>query len=539
MVKRNLSYAAVFVAVLAGGWLLQMGVARAERNNPGERLFNQIADRVRSDFVGEVDTDLLYESAVEGLLAELGDPYSSYIPARAYENLRIQTEGDYGGLGLEVVYRDGRVTVVNTIPGTPGARAGIREGDAFFEIDGIRADTMITEQTVALLRGRPGTSVRVKMTRPGVPNPIDFEIERAVIRLRAVPFATIVDGVAYVPLEVFRETTTDEVSRAIDSLSQTLRESEGTELAGLVLDLRNNPGGLLSEGVSATDLFLDEGSAVVETRGRRASESVTYRAENADRFPDLPMVVLVNGSSASASEILAGALQDHDRATVVGETTFGKGSVQTYYTFRDGDALRLTTSKWYTPVGRTISRVFAEERGSSRAERGRQEDEKSHGPFRISLRGRIVAPVDTAGRPRYESMSGRVLFGGGGVVPDRFVAPELLSEEEEEATRALSAVAGGYSSARFGFAVEYIAQHPDLEVGFTLSESDLDEFVTRLAALADDLDRALLSDARRFLRHGLEREIAAQAFGDLGAFLQTMAHDRQLSAAIGLLSDGS
>lgn len=549
------SYLVIALLVLGGGWLLQMGVARAEREDRARILFDDIVDKVNSDFVEGVDADELYESAIEGLLQRLADPYSSYLPARVYENLRIRTEGDYGGLGLEVVDRDGRVTVVNTIPGTPGARSGIKGGDAFFEIDGVRADTMVTEQTVALLRGKPGTRVRVKMTRPGVAEPIAFEIERATIELLSVPFATLIDGIGYVPVEVFREATANELRSAIDSLALAAGETGGPGLKGLVLDIRNNPGGLLREGVAATDLFLDEGLTVVETRGRRARDHIAYRTESEDRYPGLPVVVLVNRSSASASEILAGALQDHDRATVLGEATFGKGSVQTYYSLRGGDALRLTTAKWFTPGGRTISRAFADRRGSSSegnrtrsgnpdqpeegGDTGRAESRLSpeRGQYRTSIAGRAVAPVDTAGRPRFSSMAGRTLYGGGGVVPDVFVTPDLLSEDEEESVARLSAIAGVYASERFAYAVEYLSERPGLGPDFLLEQEEIDEFASRLTEIAESAGETDLAHARRFIRYGLEMEIARQALGAVEAFHRMRGYDDQLDAALQLLSE--
>ncbi|MCE2454897.1 MAG: S41 family peptidase [Gemmatimonadetes bacterium] len=546
LVLRVRVYLAIALAVLVGTWLLQMGIGRAEERNPGEQLFRAVVERVEEDFVGEVDTELLYRAAIEALLGELDDPYSSYVPARAYENMRIQTEGDYGGLGLEIVNRAAGVTVVHTIPGTPGHRAGIREGDSFFEIDGIRADTLRTEQTAILLRGRPGSSVHVRMLRPGIEHPIDFEIERATIRLRAVPFGLLLDGIAYVPLETFRETATREIGEAIDSLAAAARDSGLPGLKGLVLDLRDNPGGLLNEGVKATDLFLDEGLGVVETRARNGRGNVTYAATSRDRYPELPMVVLVNGSSASASEILAGALQDHDRALVLGETTFGKGSVQTYYSFPQGDALRLTTASWYTPAGRSISRFFdeAETAGGDAAETeigDAPEDQvaEDDGGWteRLTIGGRRVAPVDTAGRPRFESTSGRMLYGGGGVVPDRFVLPELLLPDEEKGLREIALLGGRYAAESFDFAVTYVRDNPGLEVGFDLSEEDLDEFVARLVELDETIDLVTVSGARRFFRYGLEREIAQQAFGDKGALLQVMEFDRQLAAALDILAE--
>ncbi|MGY8777633.1 MAG: S41 family peptidase, partial [Longimicrobiales bacterium] len=316
-----------------------------------------------------------------------GDPHSSFLPASDYENLRIRAEGEYGGVGLEVIDRGGYVTVVSPIPGGPGGRMGIRGGDQFFEIEGVRADTMVTDEAVELLRGRPGETVTIQMLRPGVEEPIEFTITREVIRLKAVPFAQMLDdGVGYVPLLTFRETSATEVRAAVDSLLQ-----EG--MTGLVLDLRGNPGGLLDQGIAVTDLFLAPGQSVVETRGRAEDQNETFSSSTPDRFPGLPVVTLIDGSSASASEIVAGALQDYDRAVLIGETSFGKGSVQSLFRLTGGDVLRLTTAKWFTPIGRSIH-LEPEDRG---------ETEASHV---LSISGQLVQPSSIEGRPTFESESG-------------------------------------------------------------------------------------------------------------------------------------
>ena len=238
---------------MAGGWLLQEGAARADNVYVRVRVLQEVVDRVSNSFVDEVERDRLYNSAIDGLIRDLGDPHSSFLPASDYEDLRIRTEGEYGGVGLEVADRGGYVTVVSPIPGGPGGRIGIRAGDQFYEIEGTAADTMVTDQAVELLRGRPGSEVTVRMLRPGVEEPIEFTIEREVIVLKAVPFSVMLDEqVGYVPLLSFRETSATEIRAAIDSL-----RSKG--MKSLVLDVRGNPGGLLDQGIAVSDLVLSEG----------------------------------------------------------------------------------------------------------------------------------------------------------------------------------------------------------------------------------------------------------------------------------------
>jgi carboxyl-terminal processing protease len=508
----------VAIAVAAGGWLLQQGVDRAENVYVRVRLFQEVVDRVESSFVDEIDQEGIYDSAIEGIISELDDPYTSFMEAADFENLRIRgIDGDYGGVGLEVVDRNGWVTVVSPIPGTPGSRAGIRAGDQFFEIEGHAADTMSTDQAVALLRGRPGTEVSVKILRPGVAEPIPFTLARAVIELKAVPFAVMFeDGVGYVPLRSVLESSSAEMRAALDSL-----RTEGMRSA--VLDLRGNPGGLLDEGIAVSDLFLDEGLAIVETRGREGVQNASYDASRPDQFVGVPLVVLVNGGSASASEIIAGALQDHDRAIVVGESTFGKGSVQSLYPLSGGNVLRLTTARWYTPVGRSIDRDH-----DSPSARGDRE-------VLLGLNGQFTTAPDLADRPTFQSTGGRTLYGGGGITPDVFVQPETLSASEEAAVRAIYQQAGAFNVALFNFAVRYVSERPGLEADFRLQDEEVRSFYQALPEWDVAVDRDDFRAATRFVRYHLEREIALQAWGERGEFLRESAYDQPLLQARELL----
>jgi len=508
--------AVVASAVVVAGWLLQEGVGRTDNAYLRVRVLQEVIDRVESSFVEEVEYNRLHESAIDGLFRDLGDPHSSLIPASSYENLRIRTEGEYGGIGLEVADRNGWVTVVSPIPNTPGARAGIRAGDQFFEIEGVPADTMVTDQAVEMLRGRPGTEVSVRMIRPGVDEPIPFTIERAEIQLRAVPFGVMLEhGIGYVPLQTFQAGSEREITTVLDSL----REAEGAR--SLILDLRGNPGGLLDAGIAVSDLFLDMDLSIVETRGRASGQNETYTAKKPDIYPNLPIVVLVDRASASASEIVAGALQDHDRAVIVGQRTFGKGSVQTLYRLTGGDVLRLTTARWYTPVGRSIHRD---------SQRGVETDGQSFG-----ISGELVIPGDVSERPEFSSMGGRMLYGGGGITPDLFVVSETLSAEETEAVGRVFRQASAFNIALFNYAVSYIHDHPELEVGYTLSDEDLDMFFETLRESATEVDEAAFIAGARFIRYHLEREIALQAWGDSGVFEQSRKYDEELASALELL----
>lgn len=507
----------VLLSVIAGGWLLQRGIDRSDNMYVRVRVLQEVMDRVESSFVEEVDGDALYDSAIDAIIRDLGDPHTSFIRAAEYENLRIRTEGEYGGVGLEVTDGEDYVTVVSAIPGGPSERVGIRAGDRFVEIDGVAADTLLTDQAVMKLRGAPGTEVTVKMLRPGMDDPIEFTIRREIIRLMAVPFSLMLeDGVGYVPLRAVQETSSAEIAAALDSL-----RDQG--MRALVFDLRGNPGGLLDEGIAVSDLFLDRGQAIVETRGRAMGQSAAFDASTPDRYPGLPVVVLVDRSSASAAEIIAGALQDHDRAAVVGETTYGKGSVQSLFPLTGGDVLRLTTARWYTPLGRSIN-----------VDHGEQDTVPAEMPL-LSLTGQAVERTSLAGRPEYMTPSGRIVYGGGGIPPDLYVAPETLTAPEVRGAQGLFMSAGAFSQAIFNGAVTYLQAHPDIEPGFALSDADLDTFFAELSQWDPDVTREDFGLAERYVRYHLEREIALQHWGEAGQFRQSQRYDRQLERAMDVL----
>ena len=509
------------VALVTGGWFLQRGVAQEANVYLQARLFQEVLDHVTEQYVDPVDRSGLIGSAIEGVLEELNDPHTSFIDAETWDGFRFRSgaDADYGGVGLEILKRDGWVTVITPIPGGPAVRAGIRAGDRVIEVEGASAADWETDQAANLLRGRPGTDVSLLIDRPGVDEPIPFTLTRAVIELLSVPFATMVDeGVGYIALQRFSETSGSEVHRAIEGLQE-----EG--LTSLILDLRGNPGGLLEEGVGVADLFLANGSPILETRGRAAGQNQKFGAVNPEMVPGLPVVVLVNETSASASEIVAGALQDHDRALVMGNRTYGKGSVQTLFRLSGGNILRLTTARWYTPVGRSIQIVHDDvaENGASRSSA-------------LGLGGQPVPKDAPEELPTVESVGGRTIYGGGGITPDLVVLPDTLSAREQAAVQRLFRSAGAFGTASFDHAVSYVQDHPDLETGFALGTADLDRFYRTLIDEHEVvLDESDFVTAVRYVTYQLEHQIALQAWGEEGAFLHTRADDRQLNDAIEIL----
>ncbi|MCS6925693.1 MAG: S41 family peptidase [Candidatus Binatia bacterium] len=343
-----------FVACVLGIGVISLGgqglngVSAVGNENVYEGLeaFTNVLAIVQKNYVEEVGTQKLMEGAINGMLNAL-DPHSAYLTPDLYKELQVDTEGSFGGLGIEITLRDGVLTVVAPIEDTPAARAGIKAGDQIIKIEGELTKDMSLIEAVKKMRGPKGSKVQISIRREGVPRFIDLTLTREVIKVQSVRARTLEKGYGYVRVVQFQDRTSTDLEAALRRLTQ-----ENGKLEGLILDLRNNPGGLLSQAVKVSDLFLDSG-LIVYTEGRLDSQKQKYFA-HAGGYTDVPIVVLVNGGSASASEIVAGALQDHGRAVVLGTQTFGKGSVQTILPLENGAALRLTTAMYYTPSGRSI-----------------------------------------------------------------------------------------------------------------------------------------------------------------------------------------
>jgi carboxyl-terminal processing protease len=310
-------------------------------------VFSNILSIVKKNYVEDVETKNLVSGAINGMLHSL-DPHSAYLTPDLYKELQSDTQGRFGGLGIEITVRGGILTVVSPIEDTPAAKAGIKPGDQIFKIEEEFTKDMTLVEAVKKMRGLKGTKINLSVRREGVADLLDFTLVRDIIRVQSVRSRTLEPGYGYVRLAQFQERSDRDLQRALEKL---LAEKSG--IKGLVLDLRNNPGGLLTQAVRVSDIFLDTG-LIVYTEGRIETQKQKYFAQKEGTWLDFPVVVLVNGGSASASEIVAGALQDHNRAVVLGTKTFGKGSVQTILPLDDNSALRLTTARYFTPKGRSI-----------------------------------------------------------------------------------------------------------------------------------------------------------------------------------------
>ncbi len=343
----------MLVAVMLATGFIFSDVSLAEKDNETDDLYKQLelfsdaVSLIRSDYVEEPGSKDLIYGAMTGMLSSL-DPYSQFMDPEMYNEMRIETEGEFGGIGIEITIKDDLLTVITPIDDTPAYKVGLKAGDKIVKINGEITKDLTLMGAVKKLRGKPGTDVEVTVLRESEKKLLDFAITRSIIKIESIKKAEIIEqGIGYIRLSDFQEKTHRE-------LEKSLRELEDKGMEGFILDLRNNPGGLLEAAIDTAGKFLEPDKIIVSTKGRVKNQNIMFKSRKKNKHLDYPMVVLINGGSASASEIVAGAIQDHKRGILIGTKSFGKGSVQTVVPLSDGSAVRLTTSKYFTPEGRSI-----------------------------------------------------------------------------------------------------------------------------------------------------------------------------------------
>jgi carboxyl-terminal processing protease len=512
------------ISFLSGGWLLQRGVASDGNVYQQARLFDDVLGHVSTYFVDSLGETDLYQKATRGMLEQLNDPYSVLLTGDDYKALTEQTSGNYAGLGIQIDVRDGWITVVAPLPETPAERAGIETGDQIIEVDGKSTEGWKNDQAVKALRGEPGSRVGITIRRAGITDPIKYRLTRAQIHMRSVPPGTMFDrGVGYISLNPVSETSAEELRQEIASM-----KSKGMKT--LIMDLRNNPGGLLDQGVKVADLFLDARQEIVSTRGRARGATKEFYDEARQVWPDLPIVVLVNDGTASAAEIIAGALQDHDRAVVVGAPTFGKGLVQTLFPLGEGVALKLTTARWFTPSGRTIQRIAKSE-----------EDQAAQAAMAVVADTVLGAPdaesTDSAlkERPIFHTDAGRVVRGGGGIVPDLVIRLDTLTNSEREFAKALGNGLPQYRDALTSIALETKKNHLVKSESFKVTPEMRQQVYTRLRSHGVEISQSVFQGAGSLIDEQLGNEITRYVFGRPAEFRRRVANDQQMQTAMGLL----
>ncbi|MSP47951.1 MAG: S41 family peptidase [Alphaproteobacteria bacterium] len=403
--KRFLGVAAIAFGTTAFAFLSspivaqQSGGANTSETYRQLNLFGEIFERVRADFVEKQTDEELIEAAINGMLTSL-DPHSGYMNSKTFRDMQVQTRGEFGGLGIEVTMEQGFVKVVSPIDDTPAARAGLKPGDFITHLDGEQIQGLTLNEAVEKMRGPVGSAIKLTIRREGR-EAFDVSIKRDVVRIQSVRSRVEAGNFGYIRITTFNEQTDAGLKRAVD----TIKKDVGAKLQGYVLDLRNNPGGLLDQAVAVSDAFLDKGE-IVSTRGRRTDDATRYNAKAGDLAEGLPIIVLINAGSASASEIVAGALQDHRRAVVLGTKSFGKGSVQTIIPLPGNGAIRLTTARYYTPSGRSIQAKGIEPDIDVPAQRFETVDEarkRREGDLRGAFSNTGQGRVDTTPRPSTDS----------------------------------------------------------------------------------------------------------------------------------------
>lgn len=504
--RRAAIAAAVLVPVVIGAGAF---VTQQEPTVASAQLLGQVLQLTAQRYVDSIPTPNLYEKAARGLVHELKDPYSVLFSPKELAQFNQQTGGRYGGIGMEILETQGFVTVSRVFPHTPASAGGVMEGDRIVRIDTTNTRGWTTQQVSDRLKGTPGTRVAVTFSRPGVAEPIPVTFTRAIVHIPAVPFTLVFGHVGYVPLQQFSETATQELTDGIDAV----RKQGATRL---IVDLRGDPGGILDEAIATSNLFLRQGQPILSVRGR-AGEVQAYQASSAPRYPGIPMVVLIDGHSASASEIVAGALQDHDRALLIGTTSFGKGLVQSLFSLEGGYALKMTTAKWYTPSGRSIQKA-----------RKLLPD----GEFVEVMPDSLESDSVKKARPKYHSDAGRIVYGGGGITPDIIVQPDTLTTPEQNLLKSLAPKGQIFATQLQDYAASLKGK---VTPSFTVTPAMRDAFLARLKTKGVTLDPTLLAKGGTELDRLIGQRVTTVLFGDSTAKRKFLPDDNQLEKAIAVL----
>lgn len=497
---------AVAGATLLGGFYGNTLLGAPSDSGLSKRFkeYTDLLAAVTANSPEDLGSDKFVYSSIDGMLRTL-DPHSSFLEPKEYSDMQDRQKGSFYGVGILITKRGDQVTIITPIEGTPASRIGLRAGDVITEVDGVATADLVLDEVVKRLKGPKGTTVNVKIMRPGMKEPVPMSIVRAAIPTNSISNVLMLrPGVGYVRIKDFTSTTVREFDEAIARL-----QKEGMQK--LVIDLRMNPGGLLDAAVGVADHFLDKGKMVVYTKGRTPDSAQEYVAPGKHEKLEMPVVVLINRGSASASEIVAGAIQDHDRGLVVGETSWGKGLVQSVYTLQYGAGLALTTSKYYTPAGRNIQRDFS-----------------SFLDYYVVDETEAGTEIPLKDRKQYRTDTGRIVYGGGGITPDIMVKQPQLTK-----TTQLLEV----TSAIFGFAVEYASKHPNLTKEIAITPALVDEFVQHAAAkeitTPAEIRAALANPVdRTYIERALKAEIIAAKYGYDASYPYRLQGDVQVEKAV-------
>ena len=530
--KRTAAFVGLAVAsgVLLGLVLSNRVLAQSDTTNSNLfqqlRQFNKVLELIQQNYVEEVDPEPLIEGAITGMLEKL-DPHSTYVDSERFARMNERNQGEYHGIGISFEIRDNFITVISPIEGSPSDRLGIRAGDRIIKIDGATAEGISTEEVFDKLRGPKGSKVHVTISRPGIDELFEYDIERDKIPIVSVPYHFMLDDqTGYVRAIRFSATTSEELEAAINDL-----RTQG--MKRMIFDLRGNSGGYLNQAIEVSDKFLAGGKTVVYTKGRIEGSSTYYYSTDNDKLPNFPLIVLVDHGSASASEIVSGAIQDHDRGLILGMTTFGKGLVQRQYTLKDGSALLLTVARYYTPSGRLIQRDYTD-RSKYSSEEAIEEVEHE-----------VEAELGPEGKgekklPAFKTDGGRTVFGGGGITPDVKVPySRKFTELQTKLEREQMFLDFAYKLAN----QKNMKKTDDFEPFFknwTVDEAVVNQF----KSYVDEKNGAKKDDAKivytaeewktevPYIKQALKREVARNVWGESMRYRVVIADDEMIPEAM-------
>jgi len=474
------------------------------------QLFSEALFNVRQNYVEELDVDELIDSAIKGMLDEV-DPHTHYFTPDEFDKFSTDTKGEFGGLGISIDKKGEYITVVAPMEGTPAYRMGIQAGDKISKVDGESVVGVSTDESITKMRGEPGSKVVISIIRPGVEEELEFEIIREIIKIHSIPYSFKLDnGIGYMRIRQFNANTTSDLREKLDDL-----ETEG--ITGLIIDLRFNPGGLLREAINTVNEFIGKDKLVVFTKGRAPQTNMEYFTRYNRIRDDYPVVVLINSGSASASEIFAGSLQDWDRGLVVGQTSFGKGSVQRLFPLSDGNGIKITTAKYYINSGRCIhkdlnDKLLKDERvkngdiSKEEIEEMQEEaEEKSHENV-------------------YYTNKGRKVFGGGGITPDIEIEQSVLTKLGVEMRR---------KNIFFNYSVNYLLEHDkDVTKNFKPSQKDVEELLKFAKSEEIEFEQVEVDSITGWIENELISNIIGRKFGDLERYKAVIKEDMQLQQTI-------
>ncbi len=478
------------------------------------QLFSEALFNLRQNYVEELDVDDLIDSAIKGMLDEV-DPHTYYFTPDEFDKFSTDTKGEFGGLGISIDKKGEYITVVAPIEGTPAYRMGIQAGDKISKVDGESVVGVTTDESITKMRGEPGTKVVISIIRPGVEDELEFEIIREIIKIHSIPYSFKLDsGIGYIRIRQFNANTTSDLREKLDEL-----ETEG--INGLIIDLRFNPGGLLREAINTVNEFIGKDKLVVFTKGRAPQTNMEYFTKYNRIRDDYPVVVLIHGGSASASEIFAGSLQDWDRGLIVGQTSFGKGSVQRLFPLSDGNGIKITTAKYYINSGRCIhkdlnDKLLKDERvkngdiSKEEIEEMQEEaEEKSHENV-------------------YYTNNGREVFGGGGITPDIEIEQTILTKLGVDMRR---------KNIFFNYSVNYLLEHDnDVTMDYKPSEEDVEEVLKFAKSEELEFEQVEVDSITGWIENELISNIIGRKFGDLERYKAVIKEDAQLQETIDIFT---